>query len=149
MESHEVLRETFKPVGIKSLSTDMHLSPSLLYKWCEPKNLPGEAGTDNPLDRLQKIIRLTGSKAPIEWLCQQNNGFFVTNPHPANHPQPLLAVTRNILHEFSELLETMSASIANDGSVSAVEARTIRKEWEDLKRLAEGFVQSCEAGQYL
>jgi hypothetical protein len=148
MESHEVLRDAFKPVGIKSLSKDMRLSPSLLYKWCEPKSLPGEAGTDNPLDRLQEIISLTGNMAPIEWLCQRNGGFFVANPQPATGPQPILTVTQNILREFSELLETLSASVANDGGVSAAESKAIRKEWEDLKRLAEGLVQSCEHGHY-
>lgn len=148
MKSHEVLRESFKQVGVKSLASDMRLSPSLLYKWCEEKDGPDSAGADNPLDRLQKLINLTNNTSAVDWLCQQNGGYFVHNPETSDLPEPLISFTRKILQEFTDVLNEVSRSIENDGVVCEREAKLIRKEWEDLKRLAESFVAHCEHGTY-
>jgi transposase-like protein len=149
MKSHEVLKETIaNSIGIKALAPELSLSPSLLYKWCEPKKDDGSAGTDNPLDRVEQICRLTGNVAPIIWLCEQMNGFYTKNTAGSSAEiDALLPVTQKILREFSELLEAISMS-ANDGRVTEVEAAKIRKEWEDLKRISEQFVIACEKKQY-
>jgi hypothetical protein len=137
-------------VGVKSISSDMNLSSSLLYKWCQPKDHPDAPGADNPLDRLQKIIELTGDDGPVKWLCEQSNGYFTRNPAlVVKSDIPLINVTRGILKEFSTLLDTVSESIENDGEILEDEAEEIRAAWETLKSSTESFVVACEKGQYI
>ncbi len=149
MESHEVLKKAIVTVGTKAVASDMSLSTSLLYKWCEPQDSPDAGGADNPLDRVEKIYELTGDSAPIAWLCERANGFFVENAAPdKKNALPLLLGTQKILQHFSELLEAVSKSIQNDGKIDAAEADRIRGEWEELKSISEGFVVACEQGVY-
>ena len=149
MKSHEVLKNAMSTVGVKSIAADMNLSTSLLYKWCQAKDHEDASGADNPLDRLARIYELTGDPRPIQWLCQRADGYFAPNPPvKAAHRLPLVDATRSILKEFSELLDVVSQSIENDGVISEEESGRIRKEWEDLKSLAEQFVKSCEIGNY-
>ena len=56
--------------------------------------------------------------------------------------------TQKILQEFSDLLDAVSSSVENDGDIDAKEAKRIRREWEDLKRITESFVVACERGVY-
>ena len=149
MESHEVLKQAMSKVGVKSIASDMNLSTSLLYKWCQPKDSPDAPGADNPLDRLLRIYELTGETDPARWLCERAGGYFTPNP-VANRREsiPLINATRGILKEFTELLDAVSESIQNDGEISPDEANRIRSEWEDLKSLTEGFVNACEQGVY-
>lgn len=146
MESYEVLKEAIKDVGAKSIASDMSLSLSLIYKWCQPHYA---GGADNPLDRLVRLQQLTGQEAPVQWLCEQAGGYFVKNTiqEPATPSSSLLGVTQDILGEFSGLLEAISKS-TKDGKITRSESEMIRKEWEDLKRVAEGFVLACESGVY-
>lgn len=148
MESHEVMRSAVSELGSKSVASDMSLSPSLIYKWCESKD-GGAAGADNPLDRILRFCQITGDPAPVIWLCEQMDAFCVANPTPATKGEELemLAMTRKILKEFSEMLEVMSQAIADDGKVDREESLRIRNEWEDLKRTAEQFVLACETGR--
>ena len=149
MESFEVLRKSIHEAGVKSVASDMGLSTSLIYKWCQPNNGSDAAGADNPLDRLMKIIQLTNDPAPILWLCEQVDGFFTKNP-PAEKSQvvPILKATQLLLNEFSDVLAAVSQSYENDNSIDSTEAKRIRNEWEVLKRTAESFVISCENGAY-
>ena len=149
MESHEVLRETVKGVGVKSVASEMGLSTSLIYKWCEPSEGANAAGAGNPLDRIARLCAVTGSKEPIAWLCQQTDGFLVNNPDVEKQGQvPVVTATQNILQEFSELLEAVTDSVNNDSHVDGKEADRIRTEWEALKRAGEQFVSACEKGVY-
>lgn len=149
MQSHEVLKLAMNKVGVKALAADMHLSTSLLYKWCQPKDAPDDPGADNPLDRLSKLCRLTEDDRPIRWLCERAGGYFSPNPVARGlHSMPLINATRSILKEFTELLDAVSESIENDGRISSNEADRIRSEWEDLKSLTESFVHACETGAY-
>lgn len=147
MESHEVLRDAIHASGVKAVAADMNVSSSLVYKWCQPHY---SGGADNPLDRLNSLCDITSSDKPLEWICEKRNGYFVKNetisPSDATETT-MLEATQNILKEFSDLLEAISRSTA-DGKITEAEARTIRREWEDLKRLAEGFTSSCEKGDY-
>ena len=149
MESHEVMRKTVSTAGAKAVASDMALSPSLVYKWCEAKG-DDASGADNPLDRILKVCQITGDNTPIIWLCEQVNGFYVDNvtPDGADEDVRLLAMTQRILKEFSEMLDMVSRSIGNDGGVDKDEARKIRVEWEDLKRVAEQFALYCEMGRF-
>lgn len=149
MESHEVLKQTISDLGVKSVAADMNLSSSLIYKWCQPKDSPDAGGAENPLDRLGKVFELTGDTTPIEWLCKKADGYFVKNPNSdgrsKSHP---LQATQSILKEFAELLDTVSKSMADDQKIDNKEASRIRKEWDDLKSVTEGFVRDCESGEY-
>lgn len=147
MESYQVLRDALQERGVKAVAAELKLSPSLVYKWCQPKT--EDSGADNPLDRVAELVRLTGKTAPIHWLCQAHNGFFVENPvKTGDHNAPVIMATQQLLREFSELLEAVSTSFANDSAIDPAEAQRIRTEWEQLKTLAEQFVVACEAGVY-
>ena len=149
MKSHEIMKEVLNTVGVKSIASDMNLSTSLLYKWCQPQDGPDASGADNPLDRIHKVYELTDDHRLISWLCEQAGGYYTSNP-PENDDdkKPLLIITQNILREFSGMLEAMSESIENDGHIDEGEAKAIRKEWEELKSLTESFVNACEHGVY-
>jgi len=150
MDSHEVLKKSVSDLGVKSVASDLGLSTSLIYKWCQPTDSADSSGADNPLDRLAKVYGLTGDKGPIQWLCQQADGYFVPNlPSEDIDSVPLLHMTRRIVREFSELLDVLTDSIENDGKIDLDEAKKIRKEWEELKSSAESFVSSCEDGLYM
>ncbi len=149
MNSHEVMRRTIAKAGVKAVAADLALSHSLVYKWCEPKGLDA-SGADNPLDRILALCRSTGEPLPVVWLCEQLNGYFVENvvPDGGDSAVGALAMTQSILKEFSELLDMVSQSLKVDDGISPDEARGIRVEWEDLKRVAEQFVLGCEMGRY-
>ena len=51
------------------------------------------------------------------------------------------------MKQFADLLSTV-AGAASDSKISTREAKNIRKEWESLKRIAEGYVKCCEAGNF-
>ena len=149
MESHEVLRDTINVRGVKAVAADMNLSTSLIYKWCKKSDSPDDWGAQNPLDRILKIVQLTDNTEPIHWLCQSVDGFFVENPaRGAAEDTPFLQATQKLLSEFSEMLQAVSESYGGDTSIDAQEAANIRREWEQLKTLAEQFVLTCEAGGY-
>jgi len=149
MESYEVLKEAIGKVGAKSVASDMGLSPSLIYKWCQPKDDEGSSGADNPLDRLAKVYECTGDTRIAQWMCEKMDGYFVANERQDKYKEvPLIQATQSILHEFSDLLRVVSESIENDGLITGDEAVKIRKEWEELKSITEGFVRACEDGTF-
>lgn len=149
MQSHEVLRKALADLGVKSVAADMNLSTSLIYKWCQPKDHPQACGTDNPLDRLARLIELTGDDTPVRWLCRHADGFYVKNPEPSDQTDTAaLRQTQAILAEFSLLLDAVSRSIGNDQRIDESEAQEIRGLWEELKSTTEAFVVTCERGRY-
>ena len=148
MESHEVLKKAINIPGVKKVASDLKLSPSLVYKWCQPKDTEDASGAENPLDRVLQIVELTGDDGPLQWLCQARGGFFVSNPDPESVPTPVLLATQKLLREFSDLLEAVSHSVSGDSKIDGAEAKRIRHEWEELKCLAEQFVHACERGVY-
>ncbi len=147
MESFDVLRKTIKATGVKTVASEMNLSTSAVYKWCEANDGSG-SGSENPLDRVLKICNVTKDNRPISWLCQHVGGFFVKNPMGTRAKvMPVLRVTQVILQEFSEVLNAVSNSF-EDGQINESEAKRIRAEWEKLKEATESFVFSCEQGVY-
>lgn len=148
-KSHEVLKQAVTRCGAKSVASDMGLSQSLIYKWCEPSDGPDCSGVDNPLDRLVELFRLTGDDSAIDWLCQQADSFRIKNPAVEESSESsVLDNTQTILKEFSELLEAVTEGYANGQRIDPAESARIRKEWEDLKRVAERFVHACEQGVF-
>ena len=149
MDSYEVLKKSFSERGVKSVASDLGLSTSLIYKWCQPSESADDSGADNPMDRLARIYQLTADTGPIEWLCQKADGYFVPNVATGDSDAiPLLHMTRRIVREFSDLLDVLTESIENDGRIDLKEADSIRTEWETLKSSAESFVAACEKGRY-
>ncbi len=146
MKSHEVLKNAIDGTkGVKQVAADMSLSASMVYKWCEPAGGQEAAGAVNPLDRVLAVCQSSGSSLPVVWLCEQLGGCFVENPKPERRTRmELLSGTRNILKEFSDLLDAITRSTSDDGRVDKEEAERIRREWENLKRITEAFVRACE-----
>ena len=150
MESEEVLREAIGDSSVKEVAHELGVSAPLVYKWCQEKG-DDASGADNPLDRLLRFCEVTGSEKPIQWLCEQVNAFYVENIPPGEPEKEelrALDMTQKILREFTDMLNTVSDSISNDGMVDKEETLQIRKEWEELKRVAERFVLGCEMGLY-
>lgn len=149
MRSDEVLREVIHEAGVKRVAAELKLSRSLVYKWCQPKEDPDDSGADNPLDRLSRLMEITSNKTPLQWLCERSGGYFVANPNvQTSAPEAVLDATQRLLAEFSEMLGAVSKSYGDDNSIDPGEAAHIRKEWEDLKQLAESFVSACERGVF-
>jgi hypothetical protein len=154
MKSYEVIRQAVDEPGVKAVAAALKVSPALVYKWCEPpadENDPDQSGAKNPLDRLRDIYLLTKDIRLIRWLCNQADGFYVSNPVPEIRKtidEAIYKETRAMVRDFSELLEAVTASVENDPYVDSDEADIIRERWEDLKACVERFVISCEKGHY-
>lgn len=150
--SHEVLKEAADKIGVKALAAALKLSPALVYKWCQEHDEgdPDTSGARNPLDRLAEIIDATGDVEVVNWLCNRAGGFFVPNPEMTvrDFSTDLLLGTQRLVKEFSDMLEEVSGSVANDGAIQPKEAERIRRHWETLKRVAEAFVVSGESGLF-
>jgi hypothetical protein len=147
MESHDVLREALRKTSPKAVAAELGVSLSLVYKWAEKPN-EATSGSKNPLDRLLQIIDLSGDNGIVEWLCRQQGGSFVKDPDVNASPEEdLMPATQEIIAQFSGLLHHISTA-AEDLSVSKDESVKIRGSWDKLKSFAEGFVRSCENGDY-
>jgi hypothetical protein len=146
MESHEVLRQAFQKTSPKAVASELGISLSLVYKWAEKQSDDG-SGSRNPLDRLMKVIELSGDPGIIEWLCQQNGGYFVPNPDGRHVKKGILPATHEIIGQFSDLLSRISDA-AVDHSISPKEAKEIREVWDKLKSYTESFVRCCEDGDF-
>lgn len=153
MKSYDVMKDAVDKVGAKAVAGALNVSTSLVYKWCEkpPQDEEEEAsGARNPLDRLHALIECTGDNDLIAWLCEQEKGFFVSNPvvDTSEFNREFIMHTQRMINEFSDLLHIMSESIANEDRIDSEESKRIRREWEQLKRYAESFVCGCEQGLF-
>jgi len=147
MESHEVLRQAFSKTTPKAVAADLGVSLSLVYKWAEKQSADG-SGSRNPIDRLEKIIELSGDTKIVEWLCQKSGGYFVRNPESScEKGYEVLPATNEIVGQFSGLLQRISSAAA-DHTITPDEAGEIRECWDQLKSYAEGFVCCCEEGDF-
>jgi hypothetical protein len=147
MDSHEVMREVLKKTSAKLIAAEMGLSLSLIYKWAEPPADDSGSGTGSPLDRVGQLIRVTGDARIAQWICERAGGFYIRNP--ANLPQTrqLIPLTNDIVQEFADMLATIAKSSADD-VITKDEAKNIRRRWEELKSVTEGFVQAAERGAF-
>jgi hypothetical protein len=153
--SYQVLKKAIVKVGVKLVAAQLHISHSLVYKWCqdsaasEDHYLPA-SGTQNPLDRIQRIYELTKDPAVISWICQMADGFFVKNAVVEDVPADV-RMFRNVqkfVKEFSETLDTIGKCYSDDSRIDNCDATMIRKEWEELKQIGESFVRACESGRF-
>jgi len=153
-ESHKVLKAAIDKVGIKQVAAQFNISTALIYKWCEDPSpavsYKDASGTVNPLDRIKTIYEITQDLNIINWVCQLADGYFVENPkiNRADIEAKVMINIQCIIKEFSETLAKISESYNDDKKISLKESEEIRKEWEDLKRVAESFVRACESGKF-
>ncbi len=147
MQSHELLKEVLKKTSAKQVAADMGLSLSLIYKWAEPPQDETGSGANNPLDRIEQLLRITNDTRIAQWVCERAGGFFITNPRAKPHPYQLIPFTNNIVQEFADMLGVIAVA-ASDNTITKEEARAIRRRWEDLKAVTEGFVHSSEEGNF-
>lgn len=147
MESHEVLKRALRKTSPKAVAAELGISLSLVYKWAERPTMDG-SGSKNPLDRLLKVIELSGDTSILEWMCQRHDGHFVPNPGCGGHDiRHVLPATQEIISQFSSLLGRISEA-ALDHSIMPDEASEIRDCWDKLKSYTEGFVRCCERGDF-
>ena len=147
MQSHELLREVFDQVNPKEVAEGMNLSLSMIYKWAEPVG-EGQSGAINPLDRIEALLRSANDPRIVQWICERAGGFFIRNPSGHwPHPFTLIPATNKIVQEFADLLSVVAAA-AGDNHISREESKRIRKRWEQLKSVTEGFVHCCEVGNF-
>lgn len=147
MHSHEVMRETLKKTSAKQIASEMGLSLSLIYKWAEPPEDNTGTGASSPLDRVGQLIRITKDTRIAQWVCEQGDGFFIRNPHNLPQAETLMPATNDIVQEFADMLATIAHASA-DNAISQDEAKTIRRRWENLKSVTEGFVRAAESGAF-
>lgn len=148
MQSHELLREVIKDSSAKQIAADLSLSLSMIYKWAEPPEKIDGSGLANPLDRMEQLIKSTNDPRIPQWVCERAGGFFISNPKPHSpHPFQVIPATNQIVQEFADMLGVI-AEAAGDSTVTKTEAKNIRRRWEDLKRVTEGFVHCCEEGNF-
>ena len=154
MKSYEVIRQAVEEPGVKAVAAVLKVSPALVYKWCEPtpeKDDPDQSGAKNPLDRVRELYTLTRDIRLIRFLCNEAGGFFVVNPAPVagrSLDASIFEESRNMVCEFSELLESVTGALKDDSQIDHDEAGKIREKWEDLKSCVEHFVKGCETGLY-
>jgi len=147
MDSHEVMREVLKKTSAKQIAAEMALSLSLIYKWAEPAEDASGSGASSPLDRVGQLIRITRDARLAQWVCERAGGFYIRNPQQLPRIQPLIPITNDIVHEFADMLSTIATS-SEDSVITKDEAREIRRRWEELKSVTEGFVAACEGGSF-
>lgn len=147
MQSHELLKEVLKKTSAKQIAAEMGLSLSLIYKWAEPPDDGAGSGAHNPLDRIEQLLRITRDTRVAQWVCELADGFFITNPKVKPDAQQLIPSTNSIVQEFADMLGVI-AMAASDNAITKEEARDIRRRWEDLKSVTEGFVRHCEQGDF-
>jgi hypothetical protein len=158
MKSHEVIREAVDKTGVKAVAAALNVSAALIYKWCESTfdtNDQTFSGTKNPLDRVAEMYAITKDMRLVRWLCNEAGGFFVANPDPGTRSKTeaeadvmLYRQSRNLVRDFSALLDSITESVEDDHQVDADEADKIRQKWEDLKANVERFVLQCEQGHF-
>jgi hypothetical protein len=148
MQSHELLKEVLKRTSAKQIAGEMGLSLSLIYKWAEPPDEGAGSGAFNPLDRLDQLVRITNDQRIAQWVCERSGGFFINNPKVKPDAKQLIPSTNNIVQEFADMLGAIAVA-ASDSAISKEEAKAIRRRWEDLKSVTEGFVRNCEDGNFM
>lgn len=152
-KSYQVLKEAVEKVGAKKVAHELGVSTALVYKWCQKpaddKDIDA-SGATNPIDRLEKIYTLTKDVALIDCLCSLADSFRVNNLSKADNvsKKSVVEIIPRIIKEFSETLEAISQSYNDDKKIDLDEAKLIRKEWNELKSLTEGFVRACEEGSF-
>ncbi|OAM90608.1 hypothetical protein OH491_02160 [Termitidicoccus mucosus] len=144
MDSHDVVKQILKEIPAKQIAAELGVSLSLVYKWAEPP-LVG-SGASNPLDRTEVLTRISGSIAPLEWLCARMNGTFVPGAPPEVPELHVHRIGPELVRELGRLLGELSET-ATEGDIGKAKIKSLRKQWEHVKKIAEMYVQAAEKGR--
>ncbi len=147
MQSHELLKEVLKKTSAKQIAAEMGLSLSLIYKWAEPPSDDSGSGANNPLDRIDQLLRISADRRIAQWVCERAGGFFIANPPGKGQTYSLIPATNDIVQEFADMLQVIAMAAA-DQQITKEEAKSIRQRWEELKSVTEGFVHASETGDF-
>lgn len=142
MDSKEAMKKAVKQTGVKEVAASMNMSASTLY------NQMNDEDKTDILQRFTDFATLCSNDIAIQWACEQLGGTFV--PNIKTQPDKELCARDCIsrsLQEFADVMKAIGSAIADD-SISKAEAADIRKEWEEVKSLLEGFVFACELGYH-
>ncbi len=136
MDSHEVIKDVLKKTSAKQIAAELGLSLSLVYKWAEP---PEEgSGANNPLDRIDQLLRATGDARIAQWVCGRAGGFYIKNPPAGPRVPHLVPAMNQIVQEFADMLHVIAAAASNN-EISSAESKAIRARWEELKMRDRGL----------
>jgi hypothetical protein len=147
VESYEILQHAFDKVPPKAVADALGVSLSLVYKWAQPPEEGKGSGLLNPLDRAAELMKVTRDPSLIRWLCERGGGFFVKNPARTGERKELTPAMNEIVQQFADLLGAISDAAA-DHRISKKETQLIRRHWDELKTITEGFVRACEEGDF-
>jgi len=144
--SDGILRKAAEGINIKELAADLGkvegkdtLSVSYIYQ-----QLRGDTKIKNILERCRVWLKHDKSGTILQWLCNENEGYFVkriSNKKCSNQ------VVAKLMKEFAEVISTIADALL-DGKVSMTEYKNLRKEWQDVQSIMEGFLDACEKGEY-
>lgn len=145
MKSHEILRKVFNDAGgCKELALKMPFKQNTLYRWSMPSSDGEGTGVENPLDKVEQILKHTKDIRIAQWVCERAGGHFAGNPKAAlEQGVKLDAASSKIVQNMAATLALISQA-AEDGKITEEEARDIRRRWNKLKSDAETFVRCCE-----
>ncbi len=151
--THLILRNAIDKVGVKKVASELDVSSSLVYKWCQPKatgEVKDSSGVTNPLDRLLAVYDLTQDMEIVHHICRHAGGYFTPNPCPHGEGVPaeqrFVTETVAILSKFANLMRHAEESLRDDGQIKPDESLKLRAGWDRLKSRLEHFVDCCEAG---
>jgi hypothetical protein len=140
MTSGEAMKAACEQVGVKEVATTLGVSPTWIY------NQVNDPEKKDLFQRFVEFSEACGNDIPLQWVCEQFNGYFVKNPEIRVKNEKIdEKIVSGAVKEFGDVLQEVGKAM-HDGSVSKSEASKIRSEWEDLKRLLESFVLACEFG---
>jgi hypothetical protein len=144
MDSHDVVKQILKEIPAKQIASELRVSLSLVYKWAEPPIIG--SGASNPLDRTELLTRISGGVAPLEWLCARLNGTFVPGEPPVIPELHVHQSGPELVRELGRLLGEL-AEIAAGNEVPMPKVKSLRKQWERVKKTMEMFVLAAEKGR--
>ena len=141
MDSKEALKQSCEERGVKEIAESLRISPTAIY------NQINDPEKNDILNKFVDFVNACGNDIPIKWVCEQLNGIFVKNPDiiVAEHDSMTPPYVPEALKEFSDVIREISNAMV-DEKVTADEAASIRKEWDELKIVLERFVLACEFG---
>jgi len=139
MDSKEAMKAACKEVGVKVVAESLGLSPTAIYNQI---NAPDK---HDILEKFVDFCNACESDVPVEWVCEELNGTFIRNGDIKVDGGNYQNCMSDVLREFGGMISEVGKAM-EDGVVTSDEAQSIRKEWEDVKRVMEPFVLAGEFG---
>lgn len=101
-------------------------------------------GVDNPLDKVEMLLKHTEDRRIAQWVCERSGGYYMENPNTVKKRGVRLdAAASGVVQDMAAMLALVTQA-AEDGKITDTEAKDIRRRWNRLKGDAETFVRCCE-----